>query len=197
MHPVERGNFHEGFSKAMVLDRWYHPRGPVPLCCTLCSSEGGKNTIGYLSITGVTEGCSDVKNNENSCLVYGFQQGVTTSGTPGSGGGSAGRAALSLTITKPVDRASVMILADTVMGKHIESATIRLAQDGSFKTSYLLQLSDVIITGDHQYYDALNADQDNLGQLEDVTLAFGKITWVWEPDVVFCFNPLENRQCVT
>lgn len=90
-----------------------------------------------------------------------------------------------------------MILADTVMGKHIESATIRFAQDGSFKSSYILGLSDVIITGVRQYYDALDPDQANLGQLEDVTFEFGRINWVWEPDIQFCFTLLENRQCVT
>jgi type VI secretion system Hcp family effector len=161
------------------------------------AAKGAKSTIGYLSITGVTEGCSDVKNNENSCLVYGFQQGVSATGSSPGGGGGAGRAALSLTITKPVDRASVMILGDAVTGTHIRDATVRLAQDGSLKSSYSLVLSDVIITGVRQYYDALDPDQASLGQLEDVTLVFGKITWVWEPDVVFCFNPLENRQCVT
>jgi type VI secretion system Hcp family effector len=181
--------------------RWFWTVGIILVALFLsaapsAAAKGGKNTIGYLSITGVTEGCSDVKNNENSCLIYGFQQGVTTSGSSsGGGGGGAVKATFSLTITKPVDRASVRILADTAMGTHIKDATIRFAQDGSFKSSYLLQLSDVIITGDRQYFDALNADQSGLGQLEDVTFAFGKISWTWEPDVMFCFNPSTNDPC--
>ena len=165
------------------------------LAAPSAAAKGGKSTIGYLSITGVTEGCSDVKGNENSCLVYGFQQGVTAAGSSSGGGGGAGRTTFSLTITKPVDRASVIVLGDAVTGTHIRDAAIRLAQDGSFKSSYTIQLSDVIITGVRQYYDALDPDQASLGQLEDVTFEFGKINWVWEPDIQFCFSPLLNDRC--
>ena len=183
--------------------RWFWTVGIILVALFLsaapsAAAKGGKSTIGYLSITGVTEGCSDVKNNENSCLIYGFQQGVTTSGSSlGGGGGGAVKATFSLTITKPIDRASVTILADTAMGTHIKDATIRFAQDGSFKSSYSLQLSNVIVTGVRQYYDALDPDQANLGQLEDVTFEFGRINWVWEPDIQFCFSPPDNKQCVT
>ena len=182
--------------------RWFWTAGIILVALFLsaapsAAAKGAKSTIGYLSITGVTEGCSDVKNNENSCLVYGFKQGVSVSGSSSGGGGGASRATFSLTITKPVDRASVMILGDVVTGTHIKDATIRLAQDGSLKSSYSLQLHEVIITGVQQYYDALDPDQASLGQLEDVTFSFEKISWTWEPDVVFCFSLPDNSQCVT
>jgi type VI secretion system Hcp family effector len=159
------------------------------------AAKAGKNTIGYLTIAGVTDGCSDVKNYEDSCLVYGFEQGVTVTGSSPGGGGGAGRAELSLTVTKPVDRASVLILGKTVTGTHIPAATIRLAQDGSFKSLYSLQLSDVTISRVRQYFDALDTDQAGPGHLEDVSFEFGKINWVWEPDLQFCFSPLLNKQC--
>ena len=146
------------------------------------------STIGYLSIPGVTEGCSSARGYEDSCLVYGFEQGVTVTGSSPGGGGGAGKAELSLTVTKPVDRASVEILGDAVTGTHIREATIRLAP-------YSLQLSDVTITGVRQYYNPLDAGQASLGQLEDVTFGFEEISWAWEPDLTFCFSLIQNREC--
>jgi type VI secretion system Hcp family effector len=161
------------------------------------AAKAGKNTIGYLTIAGVTDGCSDVAGYEDSCLVYGFGQGVVVSEftPPGGGGGRQGRPELSLMVTKPVDRASVKLLGKAVTGTQIQKATIRLAQDGSFKTMYSMELTDVYITGLKQHYDPLDPGQGSLGQLEDLTLYFRQINWVWDPGLQFCFNLATNDQC--
>jgi type VI secretion system secreted protein Hcp len=147
-------------------------------------------TIGYLTIPGATDGCSSVKGYENSCLVYGFEQGVTATGSSSGGGGGAGKAELSLSLTKPVDRASVAILKDAVTGVHLMDATIQLAP-------YSIKLSGVTITGVRQYFDALGPDQASLGQLEEVTFGFEGITWGWDPDLRYCFSVILNSQCPT
>jgi type VI secretion system secreted protein Hcp len=153
------------------------------------AAKAGKNTIGYLTIAGVTDGCSDVAGYENSCLVYGFEQGVTQTGSSSGGGGGAGRAELSLIVTKPVDRASVKILEKAVTGTQIHDATIRLAP-------YSLTLSGVTLTKVRQYYDPLDPNQAGLGQVEDLTFGFERITWAWEPGPTFCFSVIQNRPCM-
>jgi type VI protein secretion system component Hcp len=154
------------------------------------AAKAGKNTIGYLTIAGVTDGCSDVTGYENSCLVYGFGQGVTATGSSSGGGGGAGKAVLSLTITKPVDRASVKILEKAVTGAVLHDATIRLAP-------YSIQLTDLRIAGVKQYFDPLVTGQAGLGQLEDVTFGFDRITWSWDSDLQYCFSVILNSRCPT
>jgi type VI secretion system secreted protein Hcp len=161
------------------------------------AKAGPTGTIGYLSIPGITDGCSSVAGYENSCLVYGFEQGVvvTELTPPGGGGARAGKAELSLTVTKPVDRASVKLLGKAVTGTQIPEATIWLAQDGSFKSLYSMKLTHVYLLKVEQHYDALDPGNANLGQLEDVTFEFFEITWAWEPDLQFCFSRVTNDLC--
>jgi len=134
----------------------------------------GTNIIGLIHIPTITEKCgpsNGPREDLNKCLICGMVQEVaSTATTPGG----AGRATFSFRLTKPVDRATPLLLEAVPAGRSYPKATITLGATGT-SSGFFVTLEDVQITGVKQY---TNPDSGSpYGVLEDVTFSYGKIRW--------------------
>lgn len=142
------------------------------------ASPGG---TGYIRITGITEGANGGSGYTDYSRVLGYSQAVTSTGSIGPGGASAGNAKFSLAVIKPVDIASPKEMFAAAKGQHLASAEIILpdpAHPSDSTTWYYIRLYDVLITGVRQNYDPLNELQSSVGATETVDLDYAKIEWI-------------------
>ncbi|MBS1193642.1 MAG: type VI secretion system tube protein Hcp [Methanomicrobiales archaeon] len=131
------------------------------------------NQIGYFYLPSITEKCSTSIGRENldKCPIYGMVQEVASSTiTPGGGG----RSTFAFRLTKPVDKATPLLMQAVPSGKLYPKVTITLGATGT-SNAFFVTLEDVQITGVKQF---TNPDAGSpYGVLEEVTFSYGKIRW--------------------
>ncbi len=122
----------------------------------------------------VIQGDSMEARHHNWIDVLSFKEGITqpSGARVATGGASAARAQFAdLTITKRMDRASVMLKKFCASGQHIPQGVLSCAlKGGSQQEIYNIKLTDVLVTG-------VRFSADHLGALEEVTLSYSKIEW--------------------
>ena len=111
--------------------------------------------------------------------VLSWSWGVTNAAPPdgGGGGGGAGKASFhDLSFTHEIDKASPVLMKGCATGQHLKEATITRRKAGKGQQEFLIiKMNDVLIT-------AVNdADNDEGGNLETVSLAFAKVDLEYRP----------------
>ena len=111
--------------------------------------------------------------------VLSWSWGVTNAAQPpgGGGGGGEGKAGFhDLSFTHKIDKASPVLMKGCATGQHLKEATITRRKAGKGQQEFLIiKMNDVLIT-------AVNdADNDEGGNLETVSLAFAKVDLEYRP----------------
>ncbi len=139
---------------------------------TAAAAAPAQYVQGYLNIPGFTEGAGTVPGYTDFSEVLGFAFDVK--GGSGGGSGASERPKFTLTITKPIDNATPRLMLAAAQGTTHRDAFLTFTKSG---TGYSVKLWSVKITEVRQHYDALDPVQPGPGNLEDVTIRFGRITW--------------------
>jgi type VI secretion system secreted protein Hcp len=95
----------------------------------------------------------------------------------GGSGGGAGKASFhDLSFTHKIDKASPLLLKGCATGQHLKDATITHRKAGKGQQEFLIiKMNDVLITA------VTDADSQEGGNLETVSLAFAKVDLEYRP----------------
>ena len=111
--------------------------------------------------------------------VLSWSWGVTNPAKVGGtgSGGAAGKASFQdLSFTHKIDKASPLLLKGCATGQHLKEATITRRKAGKGQQEFLIiKMNDVLITA------VTDADNDEGGNLETVSLAFAKVDLEYRP----------------
>jgi type VI secretion system secreted protein Hcp len=147
----------------------------------------------FLKLDGIDGESADAQHaKEIDVLSYGHALSQPPVTSVGSGGASAGRAALtSVHFRKAIDKASVPLMLSCAMGKAVKDALFTFRRTGTASEFYKVKLSDVLVTAvaqvagtGEQYplsFKALDIGSDRAGLLDEVTLDYSKIEWEYRP----------------
>jgi type VI secretion system secreted protein Hcp len=142
----------------------------------------------FLKLDGI-EGESGVIGHENETVVLSYEQGIDRPLTmPMGGGGAAGKPDFSgVRFRKSVDAGSIPLLLACASGSHVKDARFTFRKAGTGFEFYKVTLDDVVVTQivqragvGIQYplsFAWLTAGADSAGILDEVTLAYAKISW--------------------
>ncbi len=111
--------------------------------------------------------------------ILSWSWGVTNAAKPSGGGGGGGEGKSSfhdLSFTHKIDKASPLLMRACATGEHLKEATITRRKAGKGQQEFLIiKMSDVLITA------VTDADNDEGGNLETVSLAFAKVALEYRP----------------
>jgi type VI secretion system secreted protein Hcp len=111
--------------------------------------------------------------------ILSWSWGVTNAAKPigGGGGGGEGKSSFhDLSFTHKIDKASPLLMRACATGEHLKEATITRRKAGKGQQEFLIiKMSDVLITA------VTDADNDEGGNLETVSLAFAKVALEYRP----------------
>ncbi|HSS75053.1 MAG TPA: type VI secretion system tube protein Hcp [Gaiellaceae bacterium] len=109
--------------------------------------------------------------------VLSWSWGVTNAAPLAGGGGGEGKASFhDLSFTHKIDKASPVLLKGCATGQHLKEATITRRKAGKGQQEFLIiKMNDVLITA------VSDADNDEGGNLETVSLAFAKVDLEYRP----------------
>jgi type VI secretion system secreted protein Hcp len=109
--------------------------------------------------------------------VLSWSWGVTNAEKPTGGGGGEGKASFhDLSFTHKIDKASPVLMKGCATGQHLKEATITRRKAGKGQQEFLIiKMNDVLITA------VTDADNDEGGNLETVSLAFAKVDLEYRP----------------
>lgn len=124
----------------------------------------------FLQIEGV-EGESMERDCRGCILVESFEWGAVNAADLSAR--TAGRAVFSdLSIFKPVDKASPVLLQACATGKRFAQATLRVVSAG--REFYRLELTDVLVSA-----NSVSAAHGSQLPMEALSLAFGRAEWTY------------------
>lgn len=108
--------------------------------------------------------------------ILAFKIGATQGGTVAFGGGGAGKVSFQdLSISKRIDRSSVVLNRACTTGQHIKQVVLSCALKGGMQQEfYRITLSDVLVT-------AARVGGDNTGPVEEFSFNYAKIEWQFSP----------------
>ena len=109
--------------------------------------------------------------------ILSWSWGVTNAAKPIGGGGGEGKSSFhDLSFTHKIDKASPLLMRACATGEHLKEATITRRKAGKGQQEFLIiKMSDVLITA------VTDADNDEGGNLETVSLAFAKVALEYRP----------------
>ena len=109
--------------------------------------------------------------------VLSWSWGVTDAAKLTGGGGGAGKASFhDLSFTHKIDKASPVLMKGCATGQHLKEATITRRKAGKGQQEFLIiKMKDVLITS------VTDADSNDGGHLETVSLAFAKVDLEYRP----------------
>jgi type VI secretion system secreted protein Hcp len=109
--------------------------------------------------------------------VLSWSWGVTDAAKLTGGGGGAGKASFhDLSFTHKIDKASPVLMKGCATGQHLKEATITRRKAGKGQQEFLIiKMNDVLITS------VTDADSNDGGHLETVSLAFAKVDLEYRP----------------
>ncbi len=155
-------------------------------------SNGDVNIL--LRLDGI-DGESAVKGHEKEIAVLSYEQvvEVTVVLSGGGGGATAGKSKFTgLRFRKNVDAASIPMLVACTAGQHLKEARFTFRRSASAFDFYTVTLEDVLLTDiaqragtGAQYplsFETMNAGSAHDGILDEVTLNFSRIRWVYRTE---------------
>ena len=131
----------------------------------------------FLKIEGIKGESQDDKH-KDEIDVLSWSWGMTHAAklTTGSGGGAGKASFHDLSFTHKIDKASPVLLKGCATGQHLKEATITRRKAGKGQQEFLIiKMNDVLITA------VSDADNDEGGNLETVSLAFAKVDLEYRP----------------
>lgn len=135
---------------------------------------------------GKIEGSCDVKGREGSVLVEQFDHNITMEPDRNSGLPTGNPRHEALTVCKYFDKASPKLYKALVRGERFKSVEIkwyRIKPDGKQEHYFTHKLEDAIITGiKPEMKNRLDPQNEQFQHMENVSFAYRKITWTWQPD---------------
>ncbi len=136
----------------------------------------------YLKIDGIP-GDSTAVRHEDEIVIVSYQSAVNASRPSISGGGAGvGKTQFAgIKFRKNIDKASVPLLLACSSGRHLKQASFNFERPGEFPFKfYTVTLDDVFVSDLAQAvgHPAV-AVSEPAGFLEEVTLQFGRIRWVF------------------
>ena len=146
-------------------------------------------TPGSLTITcedqGLIEGSSEIGDREGTILVQAFDH-VVEIPTDERGAASGRRTHRPMMITKVIDKSTPMLYQALCTGELLTAVTLdwyRLDGTGAEELYFTIALENAMITRIHPWVaNVLDRDSEGLGHMEDVSIAYEKIIWTWQPD---------------
>ena len=144
---------------------------------------------GNLTITGevqgLIEGSCELEAREGTILVQAFDH-VVEIPTDDRGLASGRRAHRPMTITKETDRSTPMLYQALCTGELLTDVKLdwyRLDGSGDEELYFSIALQNAMITRIHPWVpNVLSRVNENLRHMEDVSIAYERIIWTWEPD---------------
>jgi type VI secretion system secreted protein Hcp len=144
---------------------------------------------GNLTITGEIqgqiEGSCELEQREGTILVQAFDH-VVEIPTDDRGIASGRRAHRPMTITKEIDRSTPMLYQALCTGELLTDVKLdwyRLDGSGDEELYFSIELENAMITRIHPWVpNVLDRKSEGLRHMEDVSIAYERIIWTWEPD---------------
>jgi type VI secretion system secreted protein Hcp len=126
----------------------------------------------YLALDGIVGEVTDSAH-KGQIEIKSFSLGVSNSGTVGGGKVSF----QDMSISAFLSSASPVLSFYCASGKHIQTATLRVADDpgtGNLTTFYTIVLTDVLVT-------SVTTGGSDLKPVDNYSLNFGQISWTYVP----------------
>lgn len=144
----------------------------------------------YLYLDGETQGKIDgsctIQGHEKAILVQMVDCTIEIPKNPQTGLPSGKRKHLGMKITKDIDKSSPKIMQALCAGEHMKTVDLkfyRITKDGKEEEYYKITLTNAIIVDTRVWVpNCLEETSKPMGQMEDVTFTYEKITWTWVPD---------------
>jgi type VI secretion system secreted protein Hcp len=146
----------------------------------------------FLRLAGI-DGESTVEGHEKEIAVLSYDQSLDAQVVHSGGGGSgAGKTQFSgVRLRKSVDAASIPLLLACASGQHVADARFTFRRGVGGFEFYEVTLEDVLVTHVRQCagtgaqyplsFEALDAGAASDGFLDEVTLDYQRIRWVYRP----------------
>jgi len=144
----------------------------------------------YLTLTGEKQGaikgsCTQ-KGRENTILVQAFEHEVSIPRDPQTGLATGKRVHHPLTILKAVDKSSPLLYMALTSGEHMKTVEIKwyqINEKGQEENYFITKLEDAIIVSMRPWKkNCLDPAFAHLGDMEDVSFTYRRITWRWVKD---------------
>lgn len=142
----------------------------VFLALTVFSASAGQY---FLNLAGIN-GEVTIPAFKNQIEIHSIQFGLAYTEAIGGGGGGAGKVNFSeITLTKPLDRASPLLMLNCAKGAHFPTATFTAVEtvSGTNRIYYEIALKEVLITS-----VSLNGSGGER-PTESIALSFATIEW--------------------
>mmetsp|Transcript_45793 Transcript_45793/g.111494 ORF Transcript_45793/g.111494 Transcript_45793/m.111494 type:complete len:178 (+) Transcript_45793:123-656(+) len=138
----------------------------------------------YLKVEGINGGVVRA-GEENSMEVWGMSHEVVSPRDAASGLPTGKRQHKPLTITKPIDKATPLLMSALTTNKILPTVTLRMYQpsvrgEGTEVLYYTIKLENAVVSGiRHEMLD--NKYPENMAQetREMISFTYQKITWTW------------------
>ena len=141
----------------------------------------------YLTLVGQKQGAINgsvtEKGRENSILVHGYDDLVTSPRDQTSGLATGKRVHQPITITKELDRSTVPLWNALINNETLTTWQLKFwttLSSGQTAEIYTVSLTNAIVTSIHEYRsDGVLQANASGAALEDVTFTYQKIEWTW------------------
>ncbi len=148
-------------------------------------------TPGSLTITGeeqgLMEGSCELDEREGTILVQAFDH-VVEIPTDDRGVASGRRVHRPMKITKEIDKSTPMLyqaLCTNELLTEVKLDWYRLDGTGEHELYYSVFMQNAFVTRIRPWVpNVLDRSSEGMGHMEDVSIAYEKIIWTWEPDGV-------------
>lgn len=141
----------------------------------------------YLRLTGKSQGSIDgpvtLGGREDTIEVFGWNHEIVSNLDPASGSARGKRQHKAITITKPIDRTTPLLIRAFVTGEMFPFWKLEIWQtgeDGMASCHYRIELENAIISGIAQ--EQLNnqhPENTEIGVREHVSFVYQGIGWTW------------------
>ena len=134
----------------------------------------------FIKFQGV-EGESQDKDHVGWCDLTSIQWGVGRAVTPASGQPAGKRQHKPISIVKPLDKATPLLMQECSDGKGVDRVEIhltRVGRDGAQETYLIINMKDVIITS-YDMASGNDASGEPMPPMEQLELTYRNITWTW------------------
>lgn len=146
-------------------------------------------TPGSLTITGedqgLIEGSCELDGREGTILVQAFDH-VVEIPTDDRGVAAGRRSHRPMMITKEIDKSTPMLYQALCSGELLTEVTLdwyRHDTLGEQELYFSIKLENAMVTRMHPWVpNVLDRSSEGLRHMEDVSIAYEKIIWTWEPD---------------
>ncbi len=134
---------------------------------------------------GLIEGSCELEYREDTILVQAFDH-VVEIPTDSSGTATGRRVHRAMQITKEIDKSTPMLYQALCTNELLTEVILnwyRLDGTGEYEQYFTITMNNAFITRIHPWVpNVLDRANDSMKHMEDVSIAYEKIIWTWEPD---------------